>query len=124
MNNPEFQFQTDIQSNRKRSKFAVCASVVYLNVPGSLDVLAVVSPVSGATEPLGAELPLEYPRHLDAVLGLEHVAAVCDEVLHYTQARIPVLSTGEILEDEERLLCLRIYLYQFYSLWKNHIRSS
>ena len=97
----------------------------YLNVPGSLDVLAVVSPVPGAAEPLGPEFTLEDARHLDAVLGLEHMAAVCDEVLHYTQARIPVLSAGEILEDEERLLCLRIlYLYQFYSLWKNHIRSS
>ena len=57
---------------------------VYLNVPRPLDVLAVVSPVSGAAEPLSSELPLEYPRHLDAVLGLEHMAAVCDEVLHYT----------------------------------------
>ena len=80
----------------------------YLNVPGSLDVLAVVSPVPGAAEPLGPEFTLEDARHLDAVLGLEHVAAVRDEVLHYTQARIPVLSAGEILEDEERLLCLRI----------------
>ena len=97
----------------------------YLDVPGSLDVLAVVSPVAGAAEPLGPELPLEDARHLDAVLSLEHVAAVRDEVLHYAQARIPVLSAGEILEDEERLRYLRIlFLYQFYSLWRNHIHSS
>ena len=73
---------------------------VYLDVPRPLDVLAVVSPVSGAAEPLGAELPLEDPRHLDAVLGLEHVAAVGDEVLHNTQTRIPILRAGEILEKE------------------------
>ena len=74
-----------------------CQCNVYLNVPRPLDVLAVVAPVSGAAEPLGPELPLEYPRHLDAVLGLEHVAAVGDEVLHYTQTRIPILRAGEIL---------------------------
>lgn len=73
---------------------------VYLNVPRPLDVLAVVAPVPGAAEPLGPQLPLEDARHLDAVLRLEHVAAVCDEVLHHTQTRIPVLRAGEILEDE------------------------
>ena len=77
-----------------------CQCYVYLNVPRPLDVLAVVAPVSGAAEPLGAELPLEYPRHLDAVLGLEHVAAVGDEVLDDTQARIPILRAREILAKE------------------------
>ena len=122
MNNPEFQFQTDIKwigsgqslhwtesnggFNRSLRLFILWRLFYgYLNVPGSLDVLAVVSPVPGAAEPLGPEFTLEDARHLDAILGLEHVAAVRDEVLHYTQARIPVLSAGEILEDEERLLC-------------------
>ena len=49
---------------------------VYLNIPRPLDVLAVVAPVPGAAEPLGPQLPLKDARHLDAVLRLEHVAAV------------------------------------------------
>ena len=49
---------------------------IYLNVPRPLDVLAVVAPIPGAAEPLGPQLPLEDARHLDAVLRLEHVAAV------------------------------------------------
>ena len=49
---------------------------VYLDISRPLDVLAVVSPVPGAAEPLGPQLPLEDARHLDAVLRLEHVAAV------------------------------------------------
>ena len=57
---------------------------LYLNISWSLDILAVVAPVPGAAEPLGPEFTLEDARHLDAVLGLEHMAAVCDEVLHYT----------------------------------------
>ena len=86
----------------------------YLNVPRSLDVLAVVSPVPGAAEPLGPEFTLEDARHLDAVLGLEHVAAVRDEVLHYTQTRIPVLRAGEILEEERsKYLGLFIHFTHF-----------
>ena len=74
---------------------------LYLNVSGPLNVLAVVAPVPGAAESLGPELPLEDARHLDAVLGLEHVAAVRDEVLDHAQARVPVLSAGEILERKK-----------------------
>jgi hypothetical protein len=39
----------------------------YLNIPRTLDVLAVVAPVPGGAEPLGAQHPLEHARHLHAV---------------------------------------------------------
>lgn len=99
--------------------------IVYLNVPRPLDVLAVVTPVSGAAESLGAKLPLEDAGHLDTVLSLEHVTAVGDEVLHYTQTRIPVLRAGEILAKESfKYLGILDFHSVFYSLWKNHIHSS
>ena len=46
---------------------------VYLNVPRPLDVLAVVAPVPGAAEPLGPQLALEHPGHLDTVPSLQEV---------------------------------------------------
>lgn len=61
----------------------VDAGPVLLDVAGPLDVLAVVSPVPGAAEPLRAQLALEDARHLDAVLGLKHVTAVRDEVVDH-----------------------------------------
>ena len=50
--------------------------VIYLIVSWSFDVLAVVAPVPGRAEPLGAELPVEDAAHLDAVLGVIDVRTV------------------------------------------------
>ncbi len=41
-----------------------------LDISGPLDVLAVVAPRLGGAEPLGAQLAVEHPGHLDAVGGL------------------------------------------------------
>ena len=45
--------------------------LLYLNVSWSLDVLAVVAPVSGAAEPFCAQLSLKYSSHLNTILGLQ-----------------------------------------------------
>ena len=69
----------------------------HLDVPRTLDVLAVVAPVSGAAEPLRPQLALEHPRHLDAVLCLENMSAVGSEVLDHGKAGVPELGAGEVL---------------------------
>ena len=50
----------------------------YLNIPWSLYILAVVAPVTGAAEPLGPQLALKDPGHLDTVLCLqEQYGTIC-----------------------------------------------
>ena len=44
----------------------------YLNIPRPLDVLAVVAPVPGTAEPLGPQLALEDPGHLDTIFSLKN----------------------------------------------------
>ncbi len=47
--------------------FSVQCGYCDLNISWSLYVLAVVAPVPGGAEPLGAQHPLEHTRHLHAV---------------------------------------------------------
>jgi hypothetical protein len=49
---------------------------VYLVISRPFNVLAVVSPVSGRTEPLGAEFSVENSAHFDAVFGVVNVRAI------------------------------------------------
>ena len=49
----------------------------HLIISRSFDVLAVVAPVSGWAESLGAEFAVKYSTHLDAVLSIVDVRAVC-----------------------------------------------
>ncbi len=48
----------------------------YLSISGPVDVFAISSPVFGRAEPLRAQLAVEDPGHLDAVVGVVDVRAV------------------------------------------------
>ncbi len=44
--------------------------IMYLIISRPFDVFAVVAPVSGGAEPLGAKLAVKDATHLDAVFGI------------------------------------------------------
>ncbi len=46
---------------------------MYLIISRPFDVFAVVAPVSGGTEPLGAKLAIKDAAHLDTVFGVVDV---------------------------------------------------
>lgn len=69
---------------------------VSLNITRSLDVLAIITPVLGRAEALGAVLAVVGPGHLDAVLGLEDMRAICHVLLCHWQRWIPELCACEV----------------------------